>query len=183
MTAPHLTSISSFFCIWPNLCQCRLQPVQTHSGTCTNSPLWEYRVKYLPSLTSLLQSSLAGAVIRLNASFEANAMSDLCCAEKFAPAAILLYLVTSFELYASAIVVVQLASQACRSVCARSNLPLFSSSVSRPVSFAASVDMVWSSCALVSRLISSCLGSASYVIPLSGCHLTIRFSTLGSLAK
>ena len=33
------------------------------------------------------------------------------------------------------------------------------------------------------QVISACLGSASHVIPLRGCHLTIGFSTLTTLAR
>ena len=51
-----------------------------------------YLERYLPSLTSLFQSSVVGAVIRLVASFAAYAMSILSCAKKFARAAIFLYL-------------------------------------------------------------------------------------------
>ena len=75
------------------------------------------------------------------------------------------------------IVVVTLASQLANLRSSKSCL--FSSSVSRPVSFAAGVEMVVRFSESVSRLIiSQCLGSASHVI-----HLTIRINTLASLAR
>ena len=105
-------------------------------------------------------------------------MPTVSCAKKFALATIRLYLVTSCELNGSPS---SLSSE-------HPSLPrnlrsfkscLFSSSVSRTVSFAASVEMVLSPPAPVSRLIiSACLGSASSAIPWRGCHLTIRFSLL-----
>ena len=103
-----------------------------------------------------------GGVILLVASFVANATSIQSCAKKFALAAILLYLVTSSALNASPLV---------SSSTLFPNLPLnrrsfesclFSPSVSRPVSFAASVETNLSSSAPLSRLIISvCLGWAS----------------------
>ena len=136
-----------------------LHPAQSESvqATTSSDSFWfvcqfttlGHRTRYLSSLTSLLQSSLVGDVILTVASFVANAMSILSCVKKFALAAIPLYLVTS-----SAPNVSPLLSSALLAP----NLPLnlrsfksclFSTSVSRPVPFAPSVEMRWSHASLL----------------------------------
>ena len=86
--------------------------------------------------------------------------------------------------HAATVVVIQHASHFASQPALVQILSLLFQSLASRFLFAVSVEMVLSSPSPASRLIiSTCLASPSCVVPLHGCHLTIRFSNLDSLAK
>ena len=170
----------------------RLHPTQSESvlATTFSDSFWYlyqfttlgYRTRYLPSLTNLFQASLVGDVTLLVASFcgECDVHPVVPGNSPYPPVSCHLLCAQDIANAVDVNLVSELATQA--ALCSNfvSSPPQFHVPLpSRLVLIQPSLGFS----APVSRLIlSACLGSASHVIPLRGCHLTIRFSTLVSLA-